>query len=81
MMKKYTFLLIAMLLCSTAVFNFTASTAPRIDVMVVLDSKNMEFNPRAFLANGTTMVPFRQLFEELGATVSYDEKNAVYKCY
>ncbi|WP_407946573.1 stalk domain-containing protein [Paenibacillus alkaliterrae] len=41
----------------------------------------MEFNPRAFLANGTTMVPFRQLFEELGATVSYDEKNAVYKCY
>ncbi|WP_420178341.1 copper amine oxidase N-terminal domain-containing protein [Ornithinibacillus scapharcae] len=33
------------------------------------------YDPSAYIKNGTTLVPMRAIFEELGATVNYDSKN------
>lgn len=35
------------------------------------------FEQRAYMKNGTTMVPIRGFFQELGATVSWNQKNRV----
>ncbi|MFC3769466.1 stalk domain-containing protein [Paenibacillus sp. GCM10012303] len=40
---------------------------------VFLDGKLLEFNVSPVIDNGSTLVPLRKLFEEYGATVSWDE--------
>ncbi len=78
-MRKYTFAILTMLLFFTILFNPVASAATEINV--ILNGKNIDFNPTAYEANGNTMVTFQQLFEQLGATASYDEKTKIIKAY
>ncbi|GBF73795.1 hypothetical protein PA598K_02116 [Paenibacillus sp. 598K] len=42
-------------------------------VKVILNGETMEFSPSAGETNGTTLVPLRQLFESLDATVDFNE--------
>ncbi|MFC5651085.1 stalk domain-containing protein [Paenibacillus solisilvae] len=46
------------------------STTPTFDI--VLDGKKLQLSSPPFLQNGTTMVPFRTLFERLGLRVSWN---------
>lgn len=44
--------------------------------LVRLDGKYMTFtDARPYITNGTTMLPYRAIFEALGATVGYDNSN------
>lgn len=43
------------------------------NISVVLDGKTLEFDTQPVLVNDRTMVPMRVIFEELGATVKWDE--------
>ncbi|MHA0857996.1 copper amine oxidase N-terminal domain-containing protein [Paenibacillus sp. CMAA1364] len=62
-----------MLLCFSVLFS-PVTNAAATNANVILNGQQMTFNPGAVVANGRTMVPFRQLFEQLGVLVSYDEK-------
>lgn len=48
------------------------STEP---VKVVLDDEMMTFDVEPTIINDRTMVPFRAIFEQMGATVTWDEEN------
>lgn len=39
------------------------------------------YNPSAYVKNGTTLVPMRAIFEELGATVEYNNKTKTITAY
>ncbi|MEK4629029.1 copper amine oxidase N-terminal domain-containing protein [Solibacillus sp. FSL R7-0682] len=41
-------------------------------VNVYIDDVLQNYNPKAYLKNGTTLVPMKNIFESLGATVTYD---------
>lgn len=64
--------IISMLLALTAVMSF--STAMADDAITVLvDDKKVEFEEVApFIENEHTLVPFRAIFEALGAEVNWD---------
>lgn len=44
-------------------------------IMVKLDGVPLYFDPGAKLSDGSTMVPFRQLFEKLGLAVKWEEES------
>ncbi len=44
-------------------------------ISVYLDGEKIEFTTNPVLSNGTTLVPFRAIFEKLGLRVTWDEKN------
>jgi hypothetical protein len=71
-MGKFGKVLTMFCLCFVLMVPVTAHAFTKVEV--VLDGEKVNFSPSAGVANGYTMVPFRQLFEALGATVHYDEK-------
>lgn len=44
-------------------------------IKVTLDGKPINFDSQPFMENGRTMIPFKAIFEALGAVVSWDESN------
>ncbi|MDO3408161.1 copper amine oxidase N-terminal domain-containing protein [Saccharibacillus sp. CPCC 101409] len=73
-MKKTIALLsvLVLLFVSTPVGH--AASPATTPVKVILNGQQMNFKPGAMVIDGTTMVPFRQLFEAYGAQVSWDQK-------
>lgn len=43
-------------------------------IKVIIDGELMDFEVPAFIEDDRTMVPFRAIFEELGASVQWDDK-------
>ena len=71
-MKNLKKLLAIVVSCITLCLSFTALA--QNDVTVILDGKTMEFADVApQIINDRTMVPLRAIFEELGATVIWNE--------
>ncbi|HEY9062363.1 MAG TPA: extracellular solute-binding protein [Pseudobacteroides sp.] len=48
------------------------SSSAQSKIKVALDGKELKFDSAPFISNGRTMVPFRAIFEALGATVEWD---------
>lgn len=43
-------------------------------IRIIIDGKERVFNQRPFVSNGTTYVPMRGIFEQMGASVTWDDK-------
>lgn len=70
-MKKVLLVLItAIMLFSTMIIPLAAGNG---EIKVYLDSAKIEFDVKPQVINGRTMVPMRKIFEELGATVDWDD--------
>ncbi|PWW29429.1 copper amine oxidase-like protein [Cytobacillus oceanisediminis] len=66
---------IGLLLLSLVWFSGMQNTsAASTNIMVLLDGEPLEFDQPPVIKSGRTLVPFRKIFEELGADVSYDSK-------
>lgn len=50
-------------------------------VDVYIDNNRKNYNPKAYVKNGTTLVPMRAIFEDLGATVHYDSSKKLITAY
>lgn len=78
-MKRITAFVLAALMCfGTAVFaeeNLLIMPAPEEkEITVLFDGEKLEFDSDPVIINGRTMVPMRKIFEELGATVGWEER-------
>ena len=78
-MKKITALVLAALLSfSYAAFaedGLLIAPAPKTEneITVIFDGEKLEFDSDPVIINDRTMVPMRKIFEELGATVGWDD--------
>lgn len=61
------------ILASLALVGVLSAPAGAAAVRVLLDGQELAFDVPPMLINDRTMVPFRKLFEALGASVSWDE--------
>jgi len=79
-MKK-TFIFCMAYLC--LLFSFSTNVlADDEPLHIFLDGKRVEFAASPFIENGSALVPFRALFEQLGTTVGWDgETNTVSATY
>lgn len=73
MKKTFSVLLIFVLLITLVIPSTGMQSTPSIKVK--LDGKQIYFDSQPFMENGRTMVPFRAVFEALGADVGWDEPN------
>ncbi len=71
-MKRITALVLSMLLILSMSISLTASADSGITVK--LNGKALAFDVQPQIINGRTMVPMRTIFEELGATVEWDQE-------
>ncbi len=69
-MKKF---LSILLIALTLALSLTVLASAERYVTVILDGKPLEFDVRAEIINGRTMVPLRKIFESMGAVVSWDD--------
>jgi hypothetical protein len=66
---------IGLLLLSLIWFRGMQNTsAASTNILVLLDGEPLEFDQQPVIKSGRILVPFRKIFEELGADVSYDSK-------
>jgi|GEM_PF-1803780 len=61
----------AMMVSATGIAD-TIPAAGQSDVAVFLDGRRLEFEVPPQIVDGSTLVPMRKIFEELGATVAWD---------
>lgn len=52
----------------------TSAAGSYLDGLVILDGKELKLDARPIIKNGTTMVPFRPIFEGLGLKISWNHK-------
>ncbi|MDP4182703.1 MAG: DUF5050 domain-containing protein [Bacillota bacterium] len=65
----------ALLLCSSfALFKSEAFAADDSQIKVAIDDRFLNFDVPPTIISGRTLVPLRVIFEELGASVSWDQK-------
>ncbi|MDP4180551.1 MAG: extracellular solute-binding protein [Bacillota bacterium] len=69
-MKKLILLVLALVLVFSSVI---PTSWAQQKITVVLDGTALNFDAQPFIDNGRTMVPFRAIFEALGASVNWDE--------
>jgi hypothetical protein len=73
-MHRKNVLLIIFLLLSGLLFTYPAHAAS--DLTIYVDQQAVQFQADPYIANGLTMVPWRELMNELGANLSWDEKTS-----
>ncbi|MFS1513893.1 copper amine oxidase N-terminal domain-containing protein [Chengkuizengella sp. SCS-71B] len=56
------------------IFSFNAFAAEETEIEVWIDEKQLQFEEEPFIESGTTLVPFRVLFSELGLDVKWDQE-------
>ncbi|MBE1443740.1 stalk domain-containing protein [Paenibacillus sp. OAS669] len=71
-MKKRYAMLSACLLWGALALPYSVNAAAERPIRVYLDNKLVKFEVQPVLENGTTLVPFRAIFEKLGLTVGWD---------
>lgn len=59
-------------LCITLLIFKSTSIYAQPNIKVYIDGQKMNFTQNAVIKNGSTMVPYRDIFEKLGARVDYD---------
>ena len=70
MRKVLSVLMITIMLFSTMMFPMSAENG---EISVYLNGSKIEFDVSAQIIDGRTMVPMRKIFEELGATVDWND--------
>ncbi len=70
-MKRYLSLALAAALL-LSVFGTSAMGASPDDLKVTFNGHNVSFDVAPRIENGRTLVPFRAIFEKMGATINYD---------
>jgi hypothetical protein len=64
--------------CGVATAKFDNGNKPAAQLIsVMLDGKQLEFNSQPVILNGTTLVEFRTIFENLGLYVSWDKSTRI----
>ena len=71
-MKKILSVILSLALSLTLIA--CATTASAKEIMVELDGNKIEFDVNPEIIDGRTMVPLRKIFEELGATVKWNDE-------
>ncbi len=66
------------LICLTFFSPFSITAAR--DIKIKLNNKFLHFDQKPVIEKGTTLVPFRAILEELGASVEWNEKNRTITC-
>ncbi len=66
------------LICLTFLSPFSITASP--DIKIKLNNKFLHFDQKPIIEKGTTLVPFRAILEELGASVEWNEKNRTIIC-
>ncbi len=72
MIKKISLPFLIVLILFTLFSPLSINAAPEIKIK--LDNKFLNFEQKPIIENGTTLVPFRAILEELGASVEWNEK-------
>lgn len=70
LMKKIASLIMAVIMLISL---FTFNVSAQENVLVYIDGEKIEFDVQPQIINGRTLVPMRKIFEELGATVDWDD--------
>lgn len=73
-MKKITLLILVFALLLP-----TVAHAAEKDIPIYLDDKKLQFSSKPFITEGTTLVPLRTIFKELGADISFNSKTQTVK--
>ena len=73
MKKVLCFALTVLLVLSCASALFVMPTTAEDEIKVAVNGQALTFDQPPIIENGRTLVPFRAIFEALGATVDYDE--------
>ncbi|WP_052475940.1 trypsin-like peptidase domain-containing protein [Cohnella kolymensis] len=73
-MKNIVLLSLVLLFCIVP-----AATAAPKEISVYLDGMKLQFSSKPFQTEGTTLVPFRAIFEALDADISYNSKTKTVK--
>jgi len=84
MLKRIVSLILIILLLSLSIPAFAAIpgyTLPSKDIKVFIDSKEIALTLPILCNNNRTLYPFRELLENIGAEVSWDQKNLTAKAY
>lgn len=68
--------LFVVLLMASIMFNSSHSNAQQ-DIGVYIDGKKINFEVQPFIEDGTTLVPFRAIFEELEMEVSWFQESKI----
>ena len=61
---------VVLIICFILPIEHIKATSP---IQIIIDSELQHFNQAPFINNGTTFVPMREIFETLGATVTWDD--------
>ncbi|MDF2943475.1 MAG: hypothetical protein K0S01_2333 [Herbinix sp.] len=73
MKKKYTFVILVVIM---ALFtNMTALAATTSKIKVIVDNKIVKYDASPYLKNGEVMIPVKQTAEALGGKVEWDKKS------
>ncbi|WP_020620657.1 copper amine oxidase N-terminal domain-containing protein [Paenibacillus daejeonensis] len=67
----------AMLLTLVAALSSASAEAATNPIKVKYDDKQLQFSPNPIIDNGTTLVPFRPLFEAMGMSVDWNNERKV----
>lgn len=73
--KKSLVLVSILALVFTSLLGYTAMPAQAQTIVVTVNGKPITMDVPPTIVSGRTLVPFRAIFEALGATVDYDEAN------
>jgi len=76
-MKKIIALALVLVLCTSFAVLAQPVFEDDMNVTVLLDGQTLEFDQKPLVESGRTLVPVRKIFEELGATVDYDEETEI----
>ncbi|NDI36681.1 copper amine oxidase N-terminal domain-containing protein [Chengkuizengella sediminis] len=71
-MKKTSILISVVIL--SIIFSSTAFAAEETKIEVWIDGEQLLFEEEPFIENGTTLIPFRVLFSELGLNVKWNQE-------
>lgn len=68
MLKK----LLSIIIAATLMFLAAGQAFAENEIQVFIDGEKINFEEQPFIENGTTMVPFRPIFEKLGLDISWN---------
>ncbi|MBT2687185.1 copper amine oxidase N-terminal domain-containing protein [Bacillus sp. ISL-47] len=74
-MRKVRVSIVLLLLSFVWFSGMQTASAASTNIIVLLDGEPLAFDQAPVIKSGRTLVPFRKIFEELGADVSYDSKS------
>ena len=74
-MKRVPAVLLALTIAATSAGQVFAASSAKKDIGIVIDGKRIQMEKSPVIINGRTLVPVRSIFEDMGASVTWNSKN------